>query len=129
MTKFESALIDLGYKKYTINPKTHQYEQVCNNEHNISAMGNLLHVYFLFRKRNIKLPPMVSFGLSESGKGCTLLYPRPKIEITRLNPQDTSKIMQDEQHDDSMNIVLQNVEPFKILMAAIDKTHCFKFSV
>lgn len=142
MTQFEKYLTEKGWIKFTLNARTGKYSQT--NEHNISSMGNLDHRYihstdtvllqkieqgksvhdggitFNDRKREI------CFGLSEYGKPPTLTYPRPRIEVKRI--KNGVEVVENQQYDDSMNIVLQSVPFDEILQAMFNRESIIKIT-
>lgn len=131
ITSFEQMLLDKGYIKYVFNTKTFKYEEA--KSHTLSTEVNLDYRYF--HKTDINalsliksgkslfgdcLKGEICFGIHESGKPPTLVFPRPKIEIKRvINGQI---VIEDEQLDDSMNIVLSKVNHNEILKAMYDKS-------
>lgn len=90
MTGFEKYLIDNGWEKFVMNTNTMELERT--DKHIISTMVNLDHRYF-------KDGNQIIFGLSEKGKPCTLIYPRPN----RVR------------NDDEMNRILWDLSPEKVL--------------
>ena len=131
MTKFEEELIEKGYLTHTFNCKTMKYER---GRKIISTMGNLEHRY-IHKDNKIMLDKIkdglsvisddftfedrkgeICFGLHESGKPPTLICPRPRIEIKRI--ADGNIFFENEQRDDSMNIVLRH-KPFEEIFKAM----------
>lgn len=145
MTQFEQMLLNRGYIKYILNCKTMRYELA--RGHNISTLVNLAHSYFhkddkiILQKISNSIPVFVEegtlptitledrkgeiiFGLHESKKPPTLIYPRPRIEIKRI--KDGKIIIEGEYLDDSMNIVLNYVPHEEIFKAMYDNTIILK---
>lgn len=140
MTLFEKALINKGYIRFVYDKKTDSYKQV--QEFIISSMVNLNHIYFHESdpiiekiKSGVKLAQMsdkdrekqIIFGLNEYGKPATLIYPRPRIEISRLI--NGCRYVLKEEHDDNMNYVLMNYSFEEIFTALYDKSIIFKGEV
>ena len=145
MTQFEQMLLNKGYVKHILNCKTMKYELA--RGHNISTLVNLDHRYF-HRDDKIILQKIsnntslfveddtlstitledrkgeIIFGLHESKKPPTLIYPRPRIEIKRI--KDGKVITEGEYLDDSMNIVLNCVPYEEIFKAMYDNTIVLK---
>lgn len=133
MTKFEEELIDNGYLTHTFNWKTMKYERWRNI---ISTMVNLDHRYIhkdnklMLDKINSGISVMgddftfkdregeICFGLNEFGKPPTLISPRPRIEIKRII--EGNIVFENEQIDDSMNIVLREKSFKEIFKAMYD---------
>lgn len=136
MTQFEQMLLDKGYIKYILNCKTMKFEEA--KGHTISTMVNLDHRYFHNTDENIlqKIANGISvreedftwedrkgeicFGLHESGKPPTLISPRPKIEVKRIKEGEV--VIENEQYDDSMNVVLKDIPHEEIFKAMYDKS-------
>ena len=143
MTQFEQMLLDKGYIKYILNCKTMKFEVA--KEHTISTMVNIDHRYFhksdtnILNKIQIGKSVMdndftwddrkgeICFGLHEVGKPPTLISPRPKIEVKRI--KDGKEIVQDEQFDDSMNLVLKDIAHEEIFKAMYDKSIVIKIDL
>lgn len=143
MTGFEQFLIDRGYIKFILNCKTMKFEIA--KDHVISTMINIDHRYFHKSDKNIleKISSNKSindedftwddrvgeivFGLSEVGNPPTLICPRPNIKIKLIkNGQLT---IENEQFDDSMNIVLMTFTFEEIFKAMYDKRICFNMDL
>lgn len=132
MTQFEQMLLDKGYIKHILNCKTMKFEVA--KGHAISTMANLnyryinetdtnllskiadgksvIDKYFTCEDRNGE----ICFGLREVGKPPTLISPRPRIEVKRI--KEGNVVIENEQHDDSMNVVLRSTshnEIFQIM--------------
>lgn len=89
---FESFLIDNGWKAYSVNPKTRQYEE----PKPLSTMGRICTHYIHKRESDtilciekginiddvdfVKAKNEIFYGLSEKGSPPTLIYPRPRIK-------------------------------------------------
>lgn len=134
MTNFENMLIDKGYIKHILNCKTMKYEIA--NKHVISTMVNLDHRYIhktdevLLKKIEQGKSVMdddftwedrkgvICFGLHEKGKPPTLINPRPRIEVKRI--KDGKEVIENEQFDDSMNVVLKDIPHEEIFKAMYD---------
>jgi hypothetical protein len=143
MTQFEQMLLDKGYIKYILNCKTMKFE--IPKRHTISTMVNLDHRYFHNTDTNIlqKIESSKSvmeedftwedrkgeicFGLSEAGKPPTLISPRPQIKIKRI--KEGKQVIENEQLDDSMNLVLQIIPHEEIFKAMYDKSICFEIDL
>lgn len=143
MTQFEQMLLNKGYIKYILNSKTMKYEIA--NGHTISTMVNLEHRYFHISDKNVlcKIESEKSifnddftfedrrgeicFGLSETGKPPTLISPRPRIEVRRIN--NGKEVIQDEQYDDSMNVVLKDISHEEIFKAMYDRSIVIKIDL
>ena len=143
MTQFEQMLLDKGYIKHILNCKTMKFEIA--KAHTISTMVNLDHRYFHKTDTNI-LQKIASgksvmeedftwedrkgeicFGLHESGKPPTLISPRPRIEVNRI--KDGEKIVENEQYDDSMNVVLKDISHEEIFKAMYDRSIVIKIDL
>jgi hypothetical protein len=145
ITKFERMLIDNGYKKYQFNGKNMKFELA--TDHVISTMGNIDHHYihksntnalqkiekglavsgefgdFTFEDRKGE----ICFGLHESGKPPTLISPRPRIEVKRINQGNIE--IENEYYDESMNVVLANIPHDEILKAKFDHSIVLKIDL
>jgi len=140
MTQFEQMLLDKGYIKHILNCKTMKFEIA--KGHTISTMVNLDHRYFHNTDTNI-LQKITSgksvmdedftwedrkgeicFGLHEAGKPSTLISPRPRIKVKRI--KDGKEVIENEQWDDSMNVVLKDIPHEEIFKAMYDKSICFE---
>ena len=155
MTEFERFLLEKGYIKFILDCKTGKYEIA--KGHTISTLVNLDHRYFhntdkiilekitkgetvfntysseneLISKAGISIEDRkgeIIFGLHEFKKPPTLVFPRPKIEITRLDEKG-KKIIKTDIYDDSMNIVLSNIDFEEIFKAMYDKNICIKIDL
>lgn len=62
----------------------------------------------------------ICFGSHEVGKPPTLISPRPRIEVMRI--KDGKEVIENEQYDDSMNVVLKDIPHEEILKAMYDKS-------
>jgi len=140
MTQFEQMLLDKGYIKHILNCKTMKFEIA--KGHTISTVTNLDHRYFQNTDTNI-LQKIASgksvidkdftwedrkgeicFGLREVGKPPTLISPRPRIEVKRI--KDGKELVENEQYDDSMNVVLKDIPHEEIFKAMYDKNIVIK---
>lgn len=135
MTQFEQMLLDKGYIKYIFNCKTMKYE--LSKGHTISTMVNLDHRYFHKTDENVlqkiangksvteedftweDRKGEICFGLNEVGKPPTLISPRPKIEVKRI--KDGKEVIENEKHDDSMNVVLKHIPHEEIFKSMYNK--------
>lgn len=143
MTQFEQMLLDKGYIKHILNCKTMKFEIAIG--HTISTMVNLDHVYFHNTDENV-LQKIASgksvmaedftledrkgeicFGLSERDKPPTLISPRPRIEVIRI--RDGKEVIENEQYDDSMNIVLACISHEVVFRAMYEKRIVFKIDL
>jgi len=113
MTQFEQTLIDKGYVKHIFNCKTMQLEIA--KGHTLSSMVNLDHRYI-----RPDIEGEICFGLNERDKPPTLIYPRPRIEVTR-----EGKVL-NEASDDAMNAVLTAFSPEEVIEAIYDKSIILK---
>jgi hypothetical protein len=143
MTQFEQMLLDKGYIKYILNCKTMKFEVA--KGHTISSMVNLDHRYFHNTDTNIlqKIESgksvmekdftwedrkgEICFGLNEVGKPPTLISPRPRIEIKRI--KNDCVVIENEQYDNSMNIVLKEILNDKIFKAMYDRDIIIKIDL
>lgn len=66
----------------------------------------------------------ICFGLNEAEKPPTLISPRPRIEVKRI--KDGKIVVENEQSDDSMNIVLKHIPHEEIFKAMFDRNICLK---
>jgi hypothetical protein len=143
MTQFEQMLLDKGYIKHILNCKTMKFE--LSEGHTISSMVNLNHVYFHesdttalqkiasgksiteedFTKEDRR--GEICFGLNEHGHPPTLIWPRPRIQVKRI--QDGKIFIYNEVWDDSMNVVLKEIPHEEILKAMYDKSIIFKIDL
>lgn len=136
LTNFEKLLIDKGYEKYRLNPRTMQFEQT--DKHLFSTMGDLDYRYIhkddpvLEKiKRGKKVTDddftredrknIIAFGLHEYGKPPTLINPRPKIRIAKGTLEIKIKDIQDNYKIELMNgsyiaenFYIKNVDSDKI---------------
>lgn len=143
MTQFEQMLLDKGYIKHILNCETMKFEIA--KGHTISTMVNLDHRYFHKTDENVLQKIAIGksvmeedftwedrkgeicFGLHEVGKPPTLISPRPRIEVTRI--RDGKEVIENEQYDDSMNVVLKDVSHEEILKAMYDKSIVIKIDL
>jgi hypothetical protein len=143
MTQFEQMLLDKGYIKHILNCKTMKFEMA--KGHTISTMVNLDHRYFHNTDTNIlqKIASRKSvleedftwfdrkgeicFGLHEAGKPPTLINPRPRIEIKRIKKGEY--VVENEQLDDSMNVVLKYISHEEIFKAMYNKSIVIKIDL
>lgn len=143
MTQFEQMLLDKGYIKYILNCKTMKFEVA--KGHTISTMVNLDHRYFHNTDENILQKIAIGksvteddftledrrleicFGLNESGKHPTLISPRPRIEVKRI--KNGKKVIENEQFDDSMNVVLKHFSHEEIFKAMYDSDIVIKIDL
>lgn len=147
MTEFENLLIDKGYIKHILNCKTMKYE-IANN-HAISTMVNTDHRYihkndevilkkieqgksvmdddFTFKDRK----GVICFGLHEANKPPTLINPRPKISVKRERDFNGEKqiVIENENFDDSMNMVLSKEDPEQIFKALFNSSIFFNYNL
>lgn len=135
MTEFEQMLLDKGYIKHILNCKTMKFEKA--KGHIISTMVNLDHIYIhktdtnLLDKINNGKSVMdkdftfedrkgeICFGLHEKDKPPTLISPRPRIEVKRI--KEGKEVIENEQYDDSMNVVLKETPHEEIFKAMYDQ--------
>lgn len=138
MTQFEQMLLDKGYIKHVFNCKKMEFEKP--KTHTISTMINLDHRYFHKNDENIlqkiesgkDFTPEdrkgeICFGLNEVGKPPTLISPRPRIEVRRIH--EGNIVIENEQYDDSMNIVLKEIPHDEIFKAMYDRSIVFKIDL
>jgi hypothetical protein len=138
MTSFENFLIEKGYIRFAFDATKGKYYQP--KLYVISTMSNLGHLYIHESDVNLlskikedkSITPEdrkneIIFGLHEKDRPPTLIYPRPKIKVTRT--KEDNIIIEDEQFDDSMNIVLQKENFNQILKAMYDKSICFEYDL
>ena len=143
MTQFEQMLLDKGYIKHILNCKTMKFEMA--KGHTISTMVNLDHRYFQNTDTNIlqKIASEKSvleedftwfdrkgeicFGLHEAGKPPTLISPRPRIEVKRI--KEGREVIENEQYDDSMNVVLKDISNEEIFKAMYDRDIVIKIDL
>ena len=143
MTQFEQMLLDKGYIKHILNCKTMKFEMA--KGHTISTMVNLDHRYFHNTDTNIlqKIASGISvleedftwfdrkgeicFGLHEAGKPPTLVSPRPRIEVKRI--KEGEYVVENEQLDDSMNVVLKYISHEEIFEAMYNKSIVIKIDL
>lgn len=146
MTGFENFLIDKGYIRFAIDTKTMKYYQP--TDYTISTMSNLFHSYIhkddlnllnkiesgLSLKDEIRAEDRkmeIKYGLNEVGKPPTLIHPRPRIKVRRFRTYDEVEriVIENEIHDDSMNIVMQQVHYNEIFNAMYNKMICFEYDL
>jgi len=143
MTQFEQMLLEKGYIKHILNCKTMKFEIA--KRHVISTMVNLDHRYFHKTDENIlqKIADgksvmgkdltwddrrgEICFGLHEAEKPPTLISPRPRIEVKRI--KEGKEVIENEQYDDSMNVVLKDISHEKIYKAMFDKSIVIKIDL
>jgi hypothetical protein len=138
MTAFENFLIEKGYIRFAFDAAKGKYYEP--KLYVISTMSNLGHLYIHESDVNLlskikedkSITPEdrkneITFGLHEKDRPPTLINPRPKIKITRT--KEDNIIIEDEQFDDSMNIVLQKENFNQILKAMYDKSICFEYDL
>lgn len=141
MTKFETFLIKNGYLMFAFNAKEMKYYKP--KAHIISTMVNLGHSYIHNSDTNLlnKIEQGKSvmdddftwedrkneivFGLHEKDKPPTLIFPRPRIEMTRTI--NTKRLVINEDFDDAMNTCLSKESPEKILQAMYNRDIIFKY--
>ena len=114
----EEYLLSIGYKKMVFDTKEMRLKDY--GDEILSTLGNLDFRYVKGNKTFI-------WGLHEFSKPPTLVSPRPKIEVKRLD-EDGNICLLNESLDDSMNLVLSKYEP-KEIYEAIDSGLCFKFDL
>jgi hypothetical protein len=137
MNSFEKYLIENGYIMFAFDASKMQYYKP--QRHTISTMVNLGHIY-IHESDRVLLDKIeqgkkvigedcitafdrkneIIFGLSEKDKPPTLIRPRPRIKVSRTIEGKT--YFQDEQYDDSMNIVLSKFSHEEIYKAMFDKS-------
>jgi hypothetical protein len=146
MTGFENYLINNGYIRFALDVKTMKYYKP--SEYIVSTMSNLFHSYIhkddlnLLSKieaglsvRNGITPEdrkmEITYGLNEVGKHPTLINPRPRIKVRRFRTYDNVEriVIENEIHDDSMNIVLQQVDYKEIYNAMYNRIICFEYDL
>jgi len=143
MTQFEQMLLDKGYIKHILNCKTMKFEMA--KGHTISTMVNLNHRYFHNTDTNIlqKIESgksvmeedftwfdrkgEICFGLNQVGKPPTLINPRPRIEVKRI--KEGREVIENEQYDDSMNVVLKDISHEEIFKAMYNKSIVIKIDL
>jgi hypothetical protein len=138
MTAFENFLIEKGYIRFAFDAAKGKYYQP--KLYVISTMSNLGHLYIHESDVNLlskikedkSITPEdrkneIIFGLHEKDRPPTLIYPRPRIKVTRT--KEDKLIIEDEQYDDSMNIVLQKENFNQILKAMYNKSICFEYDL
>lgn len=147
MTTFESMLIDKGFIKHILNCRTMKYELA--DKHIMSTMVNLDHRYIHKSDKTLldKIKQgksimdndftlddrkgIVCFGFNEKGKPPTLINPRPKISVKREREINGEKqmVIEDQQSDDSMNLVLSKENPEEIFKALFDDSIVFNYNL
>jgi hypothetical protein len=138
MTAFENFLIEKGYIRFAFDAAKGKYYEP--KLYVISTMSNLGHLYIHESDVNLlskikedkSITPEdrkneIIFGLHEKDRPPTLIYPRPRIKIKRT--KEDKIIIEDEQFDDSMNIVLQKENFNQILKAMYNKSICFEYDL
>ncbi len=127
MISFEKYLIEIGYHKFCFNNKTKMYERT--ERDSISTMADFSYVYIypshlVYKELETVESSQLTYslrkvgfiiGLSEAGKPITLISPRPSICIKRI--RDNRVVYENEQYDDSINIVLSSITNEKIIEA------------
>jgi hypothetical protein len=70
---------------------------------------------------------VICFGLHEANKPPTLISPRPRIRVKRIREYDGEKqiVIENENFDDSMNLILQKEKPEQIFKALFDSSIFF----
>ena len=73
----------------------------------------------------------IVFGLREKDKPPTLISPRPKIRVKRFRTINEKQIevIENQDFDDSMNIVLSKIDFEDIFKAMYDNSICFDFDL
>ncbi len=147
MTKFEGFLIDKGYIMFAFNAKEMKYYKP--KAHIISTMVNLGHSYIHNSDTNLlskieqgksvmeddftweDRKKEIVFGLREKDKPPTLISPRPKIRVKRFRTINEKQIevIENQDFDDSMNIVLSKIDFEDIFKAMYDNSICFDFDL
>ena len=147
MTAFENILIDNGYIKYILNCKTMKYEIAKKDI--ISSLANIDYRYFHKTDTNVlqKIADgksitekdfswedrkgEICFGLHEDKKPPTLISPRPKIRVKKERNFNGKKqiVTENEDFDDSMNLVLSKEKPEQILKALFDSSIIFNYDL
>lgn len=147
MNEFENMLIEKGYIKHILNTKTRVFEQT--DKHILSTMVNLAHFY-IHKSEDVVLKKiqegvsvdspdlynaykkeLICFGLHETGKPPTLIYPRPKIRVKRevcFNGKK-STVIEREEFDNSMNLVLMKEKPERIFKSLFDDSIVFEYDL
>lgn len=143
MTKFEEFLIDKGYIMFSFNAKEMKYYKP--KAHIISTMVNLGHIYIHNSDTNLlnkieqgksvmeadftweDRKKEIVFGLREKDKPPTLISPRPKIRVKRFRKK--IEVIENQDYDDSMNIVLSKIDFEDIFEAMYDNSICFEFDL
>lgn len=137
ISKFEEYLLSIGYIKFLFDCKTMKYTRATS--HNISTMTNLDHRFIhktdlnalakIDAAQSLRYPTFIlgdrkgeiCFGIHESGKPPTLIYPRPRICIYRTKG-GKDVVDKNELLDDNMNIVLRAFSPEEIFKAMYNKS-------
>lgn len=147
MTKFEQFLIDKGYIMFAFNAKEMKYYK--SKSHIISTMVNLGHSYIhnsdtnLLKKIEQGKSVMeddfnwedrkneIVFGFREKDKPPTLISPRPRIIVKRFRTINEKQIevIENQDFDDSMNIVLSKIDFEDIFKAMYDNSIYFDFDL
>lgn len=127
MLKLQKYILELGYKPYYFNPKTKKVDEVNPHPYSkgFSSMGNITVLYKLKGHKNILL------GLFEKDKPPTLIHPRPKIEVFKDVYIEDKKhwLIQDQTHQDSMDMCFKNETTERIFEAIQDDTIVFKYDL
>lgn len=147
MTNFEQFLISKGYIMFAFDAKEMKYYKP--KEHIISTMFNLGHIYVhesntdflnsIYKGtrvteeefKNIDISKNIIFGLREKDKPCTLICPRPNIRVKRYREIDgvQTEVEENQLYDDSMNIVLSQIDCEIIFKAMYNPSICFEFDL
>lgn len=132
ITGFENFLIDQGYQRFALDCKTGKYV----DSRPISTMVNLHNRYFhtsdivalnaiaegrsIFDDFSLDLRKFETvFGLNDSGKPTTLIYPRPIIIRQFTFREDLIESICSD--DDDMNFVLSKISHEEIFEAMYDR--------
>ena len=139
MTKFELFLIDKGYLMFAFDAKKGIYYKP--KTHIISTMVNIRHIYIHNSDLNLlnkienneeinheDCDKQISFGLHEANKPPTLIYPRPRISVKRID-KDNNVFSSNENFDDNMNLVLSKINFEEIFNAMYDNSICFELDL
>ena len=141
MASFEAYLLGRGYIKHVLKCGTMKYELA--GSHTLSSLNNLDYRYIhkddkilnkiakgLSLMDGITLKDrekVIIFGLREYNKPPTLIYPRPRIEVTKMIDGENRTV--DNSYDDSMNLVLLKEEPDKIFEALYNREIVFEYDL
>jgi hypothetical protein len=69
----------------------------------------------------------ICFGLNEAKKPPTLISPKPKIKVKRI--KNDKIVIENEQYDDSMNVVLKDIPHEEIFKAMYDRSIIIKIDL